>query len=270
MAGVAALLLSAPVTPALSNDDVDGVLKATARPLGDSVPNPVFGHGLVRADDALRLIMPPHGVIHQSITPTVYAKIDSVEMAFMNVPCISTGRNTLEDFQVAVYEMLGHATFVDSALAVWTRGRHSIGWRDFRTDWFRSGIGRDGRAVGNWVEIVPGSMSATGCDLRAYTYKFYRNGAFVGWFPINAVTGIPTCSSAGAGRFSYAYVVDDSEAKSAPPRGDTQFRVATRRGLHEVRCTIGNRKALDAVVYDVTGRAVRRLLPGPQAQGSSG
>ncbi|HEY3081325.1 MAG TPA: S8 family serine peptidase [Chloroflexota bacterium] len=52
VAGTAGLMLS--VRPSLTGNQVAGLLRTTARPLGGSVPNPTFGYGYLNADAAVR------------------------------------------------------------------------------------------------------------------------------------------------------------------------------------------------------------------------
>ncbi len=213
--GVVGLILSNwPVwaSIALTNDDVDGLLKATAMDLGDQGWDVCFGYGLTRADAALELIGAPHEIHRGAAALSRISYVGSFAGEFMNIPCIT--REQPESLSVAVYEMAGYGSFADSALAVWTRGRQSVGWRDLRPPAFRvlPALPMDGLAKGNWAEVIPETVTAEGCSLRAYTYKFYRDSTFVGWYPVNGDTGQPACSAGDSTVFAYTYFTagDDS------------------------------------------------------------
>jgi hypothetical protein len=195
VAGIAALLWSK--EPSLTNEDIANVLNVTASHLGDAED---YGHGLVRADTALMLVSEPNEVVHDG---TMASRIDSVAtrtLDFMNIPCISESWNAPETFTVHVYEMVGYASFSDSALAVWPRGRQSHGLRNIVDDY-------DGFFYDNWAKVVEGTISVAGCSLRAYTYKFYKEGEFQGWYPANGM-GYSSCPGTFNPTFAYTYVID--------------------------------------------------------------
>jgi hypothetical protein len=196
--------------------------------------------------------------------------VDAMVDSFKNVPCVSTFKERSQYSVAEVYEMVGYAAFSEPALAVWTRGRQTNRWRDLRGRELRDYyIPVDGRAYGNWAEVVPGTVSAEGCSLRAYTYKYYRDGAFAGWYPVNGETGVPTCSSAGATSLAYGYVTAGSGEKT---RTDRQTSGPTggpnpSSEPYGITWVLADREEIDAVVYDVRGRRVRALFSGPAGPG---
>jgi hypothetical protein len=265
-AGVAGLILSHwPIWGSVSftNDDVDAVLKITARDLGDDDPNPYFGYGLIRADAALSLIDAPHELHKDEVAPSRISYVDWFTEKFINVPCVNSGRP--EFLGVAAYEMVGYGSFEDSALAVWTRGRGSVGWRNFCEEESRISVPIDGLAYGNWAEVIPETVTAEGCSLRAYTYKFYRNGTYVGWYPVNGDTGQPVCQAGQSTLLAYSYITAGEGDKS---RGGTSALDAGRgganpsRGSIRVTWSIESRQHVQASLFDVAGRRVRLLYSG--------
>jgi subtilisin family serine protease len=267
--GVAALLLSKRPDVKVTNDDLDGILKATARDLGDPGPDPYFGHGLIRADSALHLIESPHVILKNKTTPVRITYVGTITDDFMNIPCVSTDMEVEEQLEAAVYEMVGYAPFAQPALAVWTRGRPTIGWHDFRQPWARDlPIPIDGLAYGNWAEVVPETVTAEGCSLRAYTYRFYRAGSPVGWFPVDGGTGLPACSSVREMFLAYGYVTAGDDLKT---RADGEAGVSGGPNPsdlpYSISWTLLGLEQTEAAIYDVTGRRVKAVFSGPAGPG---
>jgi len=279
VSGIAALVLSKTILSEkpLSNDDVTGLLRVTATDLGALGFDHVFGDGLVRADSALMLIAPPNRVLRGQAE---VVRIDSVgvlaDVEFTNIPCIPPPPgghdfdSPADTMTAHIYEMVASASFAEPPLAVWTRGRASTGWRYIEGLGWPTGRDEppacclyDGLMFGNWAEVVEGTVTAEACSLRSYTYKFFRDGAFVGWYPVDGVTFQKACTSSPTfASLAYTYVVaEGSPAPRARPGLDLQVQRPGRgSAVQRVSCRLSAQEKLRAAVFDVSGRRVRTLL----------
>jgi len=255
VAGIAALLWSK--EPSLTNEDIANVLNITASYLGDAED---YGHGLVRADTALMLVSEPNEIVHDGTTASRIDSVATRTLAFMNIPCISESLNSPETFTVHVYEMVGYASFSDSALAVWPRGRQSYGLRNIVDDY-------DGFFYDKWAQIVGGTVTAAGCSLRAYTYKFFKDGEFQGWYPVNNM-GYSTCAASLSPVFAYTYVIDTGSSLAS--QGSSLNVLSGGPNPFNPRFNFSvDANPTDRVVaevYGISGRRLRVLEPTEAAE----
>jgi hypothetical protein len=265
----------------LTNDDVEGVLKARARDLGGAQGwDPTYGHGLVRADSALKVISPPNAIVKSQVSPV---RIDSVgildSQEFMNIPCVTLWRvEEPETLSAHIYEMVGYASFTDSAHAVWTRGRQTNGWRDI-TGWGwritreeELVVLYDGLLYGNWAEVIDGTVTAEGCSLRSYTYKFFRDGDFAGWTPVDGTTGYTTCTTnPKPASLAYTYVIGGGGGGRLTGGSPAlQVRIqgpSPSTPMYRFTWSLPEREMVEAAIFDVGGRLVRVLFSGSVGPG---
>jgi len=178
VAGIASLLKSK--ANDLTNEDIGEILRRTAR---DKVLYGVgfdeqSGWGLVSAEDALKFIGGGRVAERNTLAGlTDVGETGLIEMTIFDEPC----RSTSGKFWVKRHTLTRHIAFGTSFVGVpdiWIRGNASVGWT---ANSYHSGTAEP---VG-WAEVVPGSLTATGCDVRTYVYEVfsYLTVAPLGWCP---------------------------------------------------------------------------------------
>jgi hypothetical protein len=183
VAGTAALVHSMALQ--LSGEDLAQILERTTRDLGSPGVDPSFGYGLIEADAAVAFVNNSNVVDRGSTSTTQNIGIVGTPfIRFFNVPPMQPGPlYRTEQYEIRADILFGHP-FV-SAPATWGRNANSIGWRNHGNPGVRLHLEEP---VG-WCEVVPGSLTRTGCTLRTFFYKvFDSDDTFLGWFPSNPQT----------------------------------------------------------------------------------
>ena len=227
--GAAALLWS--MRPSLYNDDVAAVLKLSARDVEESPAEAGFdeytGWGLVNVGAAVDTLMTTSLRHWTASGQEVAGSAPLAAYAFFGIPGLSDGR-----YNAYRHEVAASVTFpvgFKGIPEVWGRGVGSTGYGPWISN-FGSGF----------CEVVPGSVTSTGCQLRTYVFEVYDplTGAPKGWVPTNSpgsvalaysvlgqTTPMPlTLNSSGATAGSGTQV---SWTASCPP-GDAPYSYAWR------------------------------------------
>jgi hypothetical protein len=274
VAAVAGLLLSetsATVTP--TNEDLREIMQRTALSLGGQ---DTFGHGLIRADEALERLN-EHALIHATTNDIDgYNLVEScVVVSFANTAIPGSPRRsnspTPIGYKVDIYEFHAEVPLLENeepgySPQVWVRGRESVSARNVYQS---GGEIYDGRREPYWGEVVTSDHDSA--LLRGYTYKIYGIGgdctpdSLHGWFPFN-VTNPP----ANVVKFAFSYTADPAGEKRASERlitegsgGDMGTRIL-RRGSSVLSFSPCEARRADFRMYDVSGRVVASLAMGPE------
>ncbi len=151
--------------PELSNDDVEWVLKLSARPAPSQtiVPDSVFGYGLVRADSAFALLSSPYTLWQDSIVgpPDVWTSGQRY------IGFVRPGGNVTL-YAAFIHELRINVSFPKPLfrfIGAWVRGSKSTGYA-----LSAEGEANDGRY---FAEFVPGTLTPEGGTLRTYVYDLY-------------------------------------------------------------------------------------------------
>ena len=253
-AGVAAMLLGA--DSSLEPDDIGGILRRTAAEI-NGLSN---GHGLVKLDAAVQYVSPPNKVHHGSTTSFTGTYVGSRNQQFRNVPNVNSQGEQWETFWVRVYRVDASASFAwtrqgETVVDAWPRKRLSTG--------FPNEDKIDRLLLTGYLEVVPGSIDSTGCDLRTYTYKIFTNSSeqtCLAWYPI-AVPGQGTCGGPGQGtnaKFYYTYVGTVGGGGLTGGQPSVASRLFARQTPAGIALAADGVAAPEAEfeIYDVGGRRV--------------
>ncbi|HBZ85580.1 MAG TPA: hypothetical protein DEO67_00320, partial [Candidatus Edwardsbacteria bacterium] len=174
VSGLASLLKG--YNPNLSNDDIEQIIRISA----DNVPNmggadwdQYYGHGRINARKALDLVGGPNYCINRwsATGATTYQKSSMGSYSFYTVPGLAEG-----PYLAYRYEIRKTVTFpvaFSSVPTVWGRG---VGSNGYNADFANYAL--------PFTEVVPGTVTKTGCVLRTYIYEVYNYvPQRVGWFP---------------------------------------------------------------------------------------
>ncbi|MCC7141405.1 MAG: S8 family serine peptidase [Candidatus Eisenbacteria bacterium] len=186
VAGIAALLLG--LEGALTNDDIDEIIKRTARPMPGLSPIEV-GAGWAQADSALSYIAYPRNVNHGDFTSYTTAVDGEGWIWLRDVAGVTQVSGQYDQFYAERYHITSSGTlknpYPTTALydAVWARPRASTGWKKIDST---TGFAYDGQANANFAQIEywDGEDSVT---VGTYAYRIYRDAAktqFVCWRPL--------------------------------------------------------------------------------------
>lgn len=170
VAGVAGLLLA--LRPDLANDDVEQIVRLSARDVPPAGFDPASGCGLLDAGAAVDRLRAPWSLAHErGLGGTEHA----VSGWYMQGYLAGAGPADAT-FLSRRHEVRRAVTFAQAFSAppnVWGRGAETVGFSADNPCW---GMG--------WCEVVPGSITPTGCTLRTYVYEARNiNGTPLGWFP---------------------------------------------------------------------------------------
>ncbi len=254
VAGVATLVQSMALN--LSGEDLAQILEHTARDIGGAGIDPDFGFGLVDAEAAVGFLNNANVVDRGSTSSVVNLGIvGTPQIRLIDVPPpadASTNYNTKQ------YEIRANIVFSQpfvSPPTVWGRNANSIGWRNHPNNSTRRHLEEP---VG-WCEVVPGSVTRTGCTLRTFVYDVYTAlGGHLAWYPVQPNGSNITLAYTAVGPANATGV----EASAAPQ----VFKVAQQpnplvsKGEFSLALPAGTRVRLG--VYDVGGRLVRQLANG--------
>jgi hypothetical protein len=260
-AGAAALLLSK--APDLTNEDIYGLIQSTCKDLGPVGWDSTYGAGLVKADDALRLLDPPYRLFHRAAHEFISEDLGMHPQWFMNVDGLNSAGDVWEPFQARLYRLRIPAPFPgtgftpDPVRGVWGRGIGSMGARDLDS--------LDAHFWAPYVRVDSSTITPLGCTLETYTYKVYdaAGRVFKCWYPVAIGSGQVCGSTQGVATFLYSYVADTTGAArmvlpGPPPAEDGEEQQRPDGSLLAVfetrRPCIGT-----VVVHSVFGREVRSL-----------
>lgn len=184
VAGLASLLKG--YNTSLANDDIKQIIRLSADDVNNSL-YPGFdnqlGTGRINAQSALQLLQAPNTLQQLSASGgTIYGSTANLIRTFLGVPNFRDGVY----FGMERVEVRKDITFTPmcSIIGVWGRGVGSTGYNEDGGKCFGEGF----------CEVVPGTLTSTGCTLRTYIYKFANT-----YFPTNpnnvvfqyTVLGIP-------------------------------------------------------------------------------
>ena len=154
--GVASLLLS--VRPDLDNDDLREVIVRSADDLGPSGWDETYGHGRLNAQRALEMVLFPNELYHGTTQGNNYVQGTTY------IPSLHMIGPTSEWLAPATrYEVRRTVTFpapYDDIPAVWGRGVPTDGYYTDNPNY-----------AWRFCEVVPGSVTTSGCTLRTYVYE---------------------------------------------------------------------------------------------------
>jgi hypothetical protein len=182
VAGAVALLLGA--NAELTNEDCYSLLRLMANPV-DGRSAVQVGAGIPDLDRALTWLVPPCGVVHDSIRTTSY-DADSLgqwSVRLMNVEGVNHTTETWQDFQVVPYRVTVQVQLPihTHVLQVWPRGSRSAGWRLIDDQLDGNPIPHyDALFYDNWARTV-GWGGGQQCTFECYTYKVL--GDTIRWVP---------------------------------------------------------------------------------------
>ncbi|HXF49452.1 MAG TPA: S8 family serine peptidase [Verrucomicrobiae bacterium] len=190
--GLSSLLIG--FRPSYSNDDIENIIKLSADDRDDRFDPPLpagwdkfTGYGLINAERALKLLQVPYVLqrISGGTGGTDVASVGPYTTIMWDVPGLAPGT-----YYVRRHEIRRTVTFpqpfytgaspLSTSLypwpAAWGRGNGSVG---FSPESPNVGL--------PFSEVVPGTITNTGCQLRTYIYEVWDlAGNFLGWTPTTA------------------------------------------------------------------------------------
>ena len=173
--GVAALLLAH--DPSLHAEDVLNIITWSADDIDDFPAeqgyDPYTGWGRVNADQALRRLSFPYILERGNHSGgSEYSEANLDWQTFYDTPGLSNGATVLCR-RVEVRTSIQFPTSFHYVPNAWGRNSSS------------SGLSYDDPNFGDgYTQVVPGSITSSGCVLRTYVFKRYNlTGQFLGWTP---------------------------------------------------------------------------------------
>jgi hypothetical protein len=176
-AGLASLLKG--FNTNLANDDIEQVIRLTADDANAANGFPGFdnqmGTGRINAQRALQALQAPNTLQQLSTTSgTVFSTSASMTRVFLGVPGFPDAAYIVKRIEVRKDITL---PTMCSTVGVWGRGVGTTGYREERNRTFGEGF----------CEVVPGTLTATGCTLRTWIYEvFSASGQNLGFYPRSA------------------------------------------------------------------------------------
>ena len=176
--------------PSLQLNEFQEFLRGTARDLGAPGRDDTYGWGLPDASALLTALLPPRGFLRGTVRSQTWSvvSIDSVTLANNKLPlngCSVDGR-----YQARRYEVVAHVTLPPGRMletprvivrkAVPVAVNDTNGWGPGPLLEYNVG----------WGEVVPGSASASGFDMRSYVYEITSpppsqcTSANIGFIPV--------------------------------------------------------------------------------------
>ncbi len=167
---------------------------------------------------------------------------------------------------VVRYERTATVTFpvtFTSPPAVWVRPSGTKGW-----PYFGSGSAISYYVNDNYAEVVPGSLTTTGCTLRTYVYNVYDTmGNNIGWYP--TAPGNVTFAYSVFGRTGSPKVAVSEDTTSSTesalgnipptfslsPNSPNPFNPVT-----QIRFGLPRGERVQVDIYNIQGQRVRRLV----------
>lgn len=172
VAGLASLLKG--FNTNLANDDIEQIIRLSADDRGIVVGfDNQFGTGRINAERALQFLQAPNTVQHLNATGgTVFSTSGNMTRIFLGVPGLADAA-----YIVRRSEVRTNVTFpaMCNIIGVWGRGVGTTGFRE-----------ENGRNFGEGIcEVVPGTLTNTGCTLRTWVYEVWSaSGQYIGFRPV--------------------------------------------------------------------------------------
>ena len=170
VAGLASLLKG--FNTNLANDDIEQIIRLTA---DDELPigfDNAFGTGRINALRALQSLQAPNTLQQLSTTSgTIFSTSGSMTRIFLGVPGLADAAYIVKRSEVRKTITL---PAMCNTIGVWGRGVGTTGYRE-----------ENGRNFGEGIcEVVPGTLTNTGCTLRTWIYEVWSaSGQYIGFYP---------------------------------------------------------------------------------------
>ncbi|MEO7049233.1 MAG: T9SS type A sorting domain-containing protein, partial [Ferruginibacter sp.] len=155
--------------------DIEQIIRLTA---DDQLPvgfDNAFGTGRINALRALQSLQAPNTLQHLSATGgTIFSTTANMTRIFLGVPGLADAAYIVKRSEIRKAIIL---PAMCTTIGVWGRGVGTTGYRE-----------ENGRCFGEGIcEIVPGTLTPTGCTLRTFIYEVWTAlGQYVGFYPSNA------------------------------------------------------------------------------------
>jgi len=158
------------------NDDLRGVVRFTADDLGASGWDQIFGQGRINVYRAYENFTVPADRYTAASYTTLGPLVGSYLMSIYDMPGLAAGQ-----YRVFRRELQRTVTWSSlSSPMAWGRGNATRGWPLYNADETSFNTG--------WCEVVPGTLTSTGCVLRTYVYdvRSIALGTHLLWAPCEA------------------------------------------------------------------------------------
>lgn len=170
VAGLASLLRG--FNTALANDDIEQIIRLSTDDLLPIGFDNASGTGRINAERALQFLQAPNTIQQLSATGgTVFSTSGNMTRIFLGVPGLADAA-----YIVRRSEVRTNVTFpaMCNIIGVWGRGVGTTGFRE-----------ENGRNFGEGIcEVVPGTLTNTGCTLRTWVYEVWSaSGQYIGFRP---------------------------------------------------------------------------------------
>lgn len=279
VSALASLLLSK--RPSLTNDDIERLIRYSADPLPG--PSSTYGAGRINARRALELLSAPSILV----TGTDSLVVDSSLVAsflpakFVGVSHVADGQLYCTNrYRVDVYVSFPPNAFTNAAgIRVWGRGTEGV--PGFSLDTVPN------YGMGFW-EVVPGSVTTSGCRMRTYVYEVTATGpncvpAPTVWVPkrptqIRCAWTALEMKSSGIPDPTTSYYVPQADVSGELKEGADAYKYFKTCPNNDGLTPFGNNARLKIVVRDAAGSPIPgvsaadiqlRFSGGTQAQGYS-
>ncbi len=270
IAGIAALLLG--IDSSLTNDDVDELIKRTARPM-PGLDEIEVGAGWAQLDSALSYVAYPRNVNHGEFTTYSVAADGEGWVWLRDVAGVTQVAGQYEQFYAERFHISAAGSlknpYPTPALydAVWARPRGSTGWKKIDSS---TGFAYDGQANANFaqVEYWDGGNFVT---VGTYSYRLYRDAAktqFVCWKPFRPNGFSESCPPPSLFKLQVTYLTRadlppgyrGSSPGASPVVPTCKFWLRAGE-VHYAATVLGDAPSTVAL-FDLTGRRVwERELP---------
>jgi hypothetical protein len=254
VSGLASLLLSygSVVGTTLYNDDIEQLIRLSADDVNqDSLPGPdsLLGAGRINAGQALGLLQLPYKLYQWTATG---GDVQAISGPFFQTFLVPPKPHSAGYWLVDRYEIQKDVTFPASfgtTPNVWGRGVASIGYASDPT-WCMG-----------WCDVVPGTITSSGCRLRTFVYRVWNGNEILGWWPKDptevqfAYTVLGTVAPTDGRNNAEATIALSLSSTNPLRRGATMAFTIPQSGIVRVD------------VFDVAGRHVRVLQNGELSRG---
>jgi len=162
----------------LDNDDIEQIIRLTADDANVGT-DPGFdnqmGTGRINAQRALQSLQAPNSLQHFSAQGgTVFSNTGNVTRIFLGVPGLADAAYIVDRIEIRRAVTFPPMCTITGA---WGRGIGTTGYREEFGTSFGEGI----------CEVVPGTLTNTGCTLRTWIYEVRSSvGQYLGFYPTNA------------------------------------------------------------------------------------
>lgn len=264
-AGVVALILSK--RPGLWSEDVDWILKLTADDAGDPDYDPYHGWGRLDAGEAVAKVSTPFYKFYYYMGDY---PIDDYNFIDSDPRWLFYGSGPLDgEYAAELYEVICTVSFPLSFIVL--QGAWGKRWGYYygilmETEGWS---GADPNLQRGYCEVVPGSLTPGGCQIRTYFYRVEINGQWQ-WKP-RPPTGLVRLSYAVWG---YGLGHGPGEPKPGDSDRNISARFSTRsypnpfnrEVLIEYHLPVDSYVSID--IYDLLGKKVKSILSADQTDGS--